>query len=319
MVYLHHANEGQEVPVETLVSIGLPTFNRPELLTRALESLTAQSWRNIEVILSDNASTDERVAQVIQTFAARDSRIRTHRQKENIGPLNNFFFVLSQARSSYFMWAADDDYFEPWFVERALKSLHRRPELMLATAEVQYEAPDGRALPFIAEGSAFRGIRHHSAVARLHYIVEHNFGNLVYGLFRKEALMQDGEVFWKKTGLQSLNEIPPLLYVAYKGEIEVAPEIGLHKQVPPSVLDQVEWELRGGRLPKRSRISGWRSALMTWNYHSKSLRHIEKALELLPLNPSEYKQLRKVVRKRLYWHFFYMLIGYKPRQRRDHQ
>lgn len=312
MIVIETARRGA-VPPDTLVSIGVPAFNRPHSLARTLRGLLAQTWSNIEIILSDNASTDPAVADVAREFCRQDSRIRYFRQSQNIGPSKNFFFVAKQSRAPFFMWAADDDYIEPWFVERALQKLWHDPALMLVTSEAQYITPEGDLLEFLPEGEAFRRPLSKEPVDRLRHMLKYNFGNLVYGLFRKEALMQDGEVFWEKAGLHSLNEIPPLLYVACIGEILVMPEIGLYKEAPAQVHAQVKWELRGGRLPAACRLSSWGAVKGTWGYHSQALRHIDSALALLPLSDKAKKYLHETARRRLLLHFLYLLLGYKPR------
>lgn len=92
-----------------LVSIGVPTFNRPAGLERALISLLQQTYKNIEIIISDNNSSDERVLDVIKKYSSEDSRIQYYRQNTNRGALANFQFVLKKATGKYFMWASDDD------------------------------------------------------------------------------------------------------------------------------------------------------------------------------------------------------------------
>lgn len=109
-------------PDETppLVSVGVPTYNRPELLARALDCLVNQTYRNLEIIISDNASTDHLVGVVAKRYCARDGRITYFRQPQNIGVARNFAFLLEQAKGEYFMWAADDDEWTPDFVECGL-------------------------------------------------------------------------------------------------------------------------------------------------------------------------------------------------------
>jgi len=102
------------------VSIGIPTYNRPESLRRTLECITNQTYSNIEIIVSDNCSPDERVQEIISEFEKNDSRIINIRQAFNVGAINNFKFVLSVAKGNYFMWAADDDEWEPEYVEHLL-------------------------------------------------------------------------------------------------------------------------------------------------------------------------------------------------------
>ncbi len=94
-----------------LVSIGVPTYNRPEGLRKTLECIIKQSYKNIEVIISDNCSTDPNVSLLINEFMEKDSRIKYFRHSENLGGDYNFKFLFDRASSDYFMWACDDDYF----------------------------------------------------------------------------------------------------------------------------------------------------------------------------------------------------------------
>src|SRR6476660_4045378 len=91
-----------------LVSIGVPVYNGENYLRQALESLLNQSHANIEVIISDNASTDE-TGRICEEFTKNDCRISYFHQSTNKSAIWNFNFVLRQARGEYFMWAAHDD------------------------------------------------------------------------------------------------------------------------------------------------------------------------------------------------------------------
>lgn len=94
------------------ISIGIPTYNRPDYLKQILESLLNQSYTNIEIIVSDNCSPDKKVKEVIDAFIKKDNRIKGFIQKKNIGMISNFEFVLEKSTSDYFMWKADDDIIE---------------------------------------------------------------------------------------------------------------------------------------------------------------------------------------------------------------
>lgn len=91
-----------------LVSIGLPVYNGETDIARALDCLLAQTFENFELIVADNASTDE-TERICRAYAARDSRIRYFRHAQNLGAIANFSFVLHEAVGDYFMWAAADD------------------------------------------------------------------------------------------------------------------------------------------------------------------------------------------------------------------
>ena len=92
---------------EPKVTIAIPTYNRADdYLKQTLKSALNQTYENIEIIVSDNCSTDNTEA-VVNSF--NDSRIRYFRQQENIGANNNFNFCLKQAKGEYFLLLLDDD------------------------------------------------------------------------------------------------------------------------------------------------------------------------------------------------------------------
>jgi len=106
-----------------LVSIGMPVYNRPDGLRRSLTCLTNQTYKNIEIIVSDNCSPGEDVKNVIGEFMQHDNRITYCRQEVSLGVDGNFKFVLEKATGEFFMWAADDDEWSEEFIEQCLKVL----------------------------------------------------------------------------------------------------------------------------------------------------------------------------------------------------
>jgi glycosyltransferase involved in cell wall biosynthesis len=120
-----------------LVSIGLPTYNRAGTLRRSIASALAQSHRNIELVISDNASTDETEA-ICREFAAGDPRVRYIRQEKNLGPTPNFLAVLEASRGEYFMWLCDDDWLDPSYIEECVAELMRDSETILVGGIANY-------------------------------------------------------------------------------------------------------------------------------------------------------------------------------------
>lgn len=100
-----------------LISIGIPTYNRPENLHRTLVEISRQTYTNLEIIVSDNASPTSQTEIVVREIMRNDSRIKYFKQLENNGPVFNFQFVLEQASGDYFMWVADDDWRKENFIE----------------------------------------------------------------------------------------------------------------------------------------------------------------------------------------------------------
>ncbi len=108
---------------QPLVSIGIPTYSRPEGLRRTLECITAQTYRNLEIIVSDNSSPGLETQRVVESFMSNDRRVSYHRQNINRGAFSNFKFVLKASTGQYFMWAADDDEWRLEFVETCLENM----------------------------------------------------------------------------------------------------------------------------------------------------------------------------------------------------
>jgi glycosyltransferase involved in cell wall biosynthesis len=110
---------------ESLVSIGCPTYNRPEGLRQVLKCLLDQTHSNLEIIVSDNHSLGVETEKIVRDLMKQDSRIKYFRQEQNIGPFNNYKFLLEAARGDYFAWLCDDDARSQTFVEACLAEFDR--------------------------------------------------------------------------------------------------------------------------------------------------------------------------------------------------
>jgi glycosyltransferase involved in cell wall biosynthesis len=91
-----------------LVSIGVPVWNGERFLAQALDSALRQDYPALEIVISDNASTDGTAA-IARSYAERDPRVRYHRNPENVGVGRNFQKVVTLASGPYFTWLAHDD------------------------------------------------------------------------------------------------------------------------------------------------------------------------------------------------------------------
>jgi glycosyltransferase involved in cell wall biosynthesis len=118
-------SEGQK----PFVSIGLPVYNGEDYLEEALDSIAAQTYRNYEVVISDNASTD-RSPEICERYAARDPRIRIVRNSSNIGGDRNYYRCFELSRGQYFLGTAHDDRFDPRYLERVIAVLEADPEVV---------------------------------------------------------------------------------------------------------------------------------------------------------------------------------------------
>ncbi|MBW7875156.1 MAG: glycosyltransferase [Candidatus Cloacimonetes bacterium] len=135
-----------EIQQEALITIGMPVYNGSSFIQLALESLTKQSFKDFIVLISDNASTDS-TEQIVKEFAKTDSRIHYIRQTKNLGALGNFEFVLRQAHSKYFMWAACDDLWSENWLETKVKLLESCKQPAMAFSKIQTINSDGEKIP----------------------------------------------------------------------------------------------------------------------------------------------------------------------------
>lgn len=110
-----------------LVSIGIPTYNRADgYLRDAIESAIRQTYPNIELIVSDNCSSDD-TETVVRLFD--DKRIKYFRHSVNIGPNNNFNFCVEKAKGKYFLLLHDDDLIDRDFIEACVKEASSSPDV----------------------------------------------------------------------------------------------------------------------------------------------------------------------------------------------
>ena len=128
---------------QPVVTVCIPTYNRPAMLRRSLQSVLWQSLRDIEVIVSDNASTTD-VAAVIAEFD--DPRVVHDRLNTNIGLFGNLSRCLSLGSGRYRVMLPDDDLMLPGNLERKSRFMDAHPEVGLVHSAFRHLNADG--LPF---------------------------------------------------------------------------------------------------------------------------------------------------------------------------
>jgi glycosyltransferase involved in cell wall biosynthesis len=112
-----------------LVSIIIPTFNRPSYLRIALASAVAQSYRNLEIIACDNGSAED-PSGIVAEFG--DPRIRLHRNAYNIGQTPNFLKGIAMATGKYIAILGDDDVWRPDFISTLIAPMVANPEIIVS-------------------------------------------------------------------------------------------------------------------------------------------------------------------------------------------
>lgn len=113
------------------LSIGLPVYNGENYLAESIEALLGQSYEDFELIISDNASTDD-TADICHSYEKDDPRIRYFRQEHNIGGAPNHNFLVAQARGELFKWASHDDLYGRDLLKLCVDALEDFPQVILA-------------------------------------------------------------------------------------------------------------------------------------------------------------------------------------------
>jgi glycosyltransferase involved in cell wall biosynthesis len=127
-----------------LVTIGIPTYNRADgFLKDAIQSALNQTYPNLEIIISDNCSSDD-TKMVVESF--EDHRIRYFRHPENIGANNNFNFCLKKANGVFFLLLHDDDLIDEDLIETCMRALNNRLDVGIIRTGTRAINSDGQIL-----------------------------------------------------------------------------------------------------------------------------------------------------------------------------
>lgn len=170
------------------ISIGIPTYNRAATLRLAIESVLSQSYGDLEVVISDNASNDGTEA-VCRDLARGDARIRYERSPVNRGPTSNFNAVLQRAAGEHFMWLSDDDWLDRDYVAACLALLQDDPSVAVAAGRCKLYGPGGTFLR-IDDSTNLRQVDPRARV--LAYYSTVGLNSAFYGVMRTARIRQIG-------------------------------------------------------------------------------------------------------------------------------
>lgn len=178
------------MPAEApILTIGMPVYNGEQFLESTLASILGQTFGDYELIISDNASTDQ-TEQICRDHAERDSRIRYIRQPRNAGAVRNWNLLPGEANGIFFKWASAHDYYDPPFLERCLDVLRKREDVVLAYTRTNLVRDDGS---FIGHDPTDLAVMHRRPRDRFLRLMEHGGrNNSMSGVVRREPLLRTG-------------------------------------------------------------------------------------------------------------------------------
>ena len=112
-----------------LVSVVMPTYNRCGFLAESIGCVLDQTARDVELIVSDDCSTDDTRA-VVEGFAARDRRVRYRRNNENLNMPGNLNAAIRDSRGEYVVVAHDHDLYDRGWIEKMLAVAQAHPDVL---------------------------------------------------------------------------------------------------------------------------------------------------------------------------------------------
>ncbi|MBI3853198.1 MAG: glycosyltransferase family 2 protein [Verrucomicrobia bacterium] len=205
------------------VSIGLPVYNGEKYLRFAVDSILQQDYRDFELIISDNASSDA-TAEICRRYAESDERVRYSRVDVNLGAAHNIKAVFQQAKGTYFKWQFHDDVCLPGFLRKCVEVFDQAPSsVVLVAPRTEVIDGEGKKTNYVVEELNTRRPRPHQRLADVLRTVE--WAPAQNGLFRRDVL--------KKTRLIDAfiaSDYVLLAEIALRGEILQIPEVLFQKR-----------------------------------------------------------------------------------------
>lgn len=229
-----HAND-----IPPRVSVGMPVFNGERYVKAALDAVLAQTFRDFELIISDNASTDA-TGEICREYAARDSRIRYSRNDENIGSARNGNRTIQLATAKYFKSAHHDDLCAPEFLARCVEVLEQHPATILCYPQTRVIDERG---DFVSDPADGLDLRAPDPVERYRAFHRRFRGgnwwiNPMFGVMRTEAIRKT-----RLEGSYCASDVVLLSELALLGQFYELPERLLYRRRHPEGSGYLDpWE-----------------------------------------------------------------------------
>jgi glycosyltransferase involved in cell wall biosynthesis len=269
-----------------LITVGVPVYNGERYLARTLDSLLKQTVRDFVVLVGDNASTDGTAA-IVESYAARDPRVRHVRHPHNLGAAANYTRLCEMADTEFFRWSAADDCSEPRFLEACLEGLRRDPEAVLVYPRIMMIDAEDRRLGEHEEGLH---LPHARPSDRFFTLLQNiRLCNALYGVGRTKAFRRT-RLLGSYLGSDMVFQAELTLY----GRILEVPEpLLLRRMHADSFTSMTLEQQREFMNPGRGR----RVELYRWRHWAEHYRSVMRA----PLPLGERVKLMGGLARRMVW------------------
>jgi glycosyltransferase involved in cell wall biosynthesis len=170
--------------VTVAVSIGLPVKNGAPLVAEAVRAILQQDFDAFELVIADNASTDDTLACCMQA-AGDDPRVRVLRSDHDLGAAANFNRVLRSTEAPLFTWAAHDDRFRAKYLSSCVAALEANPDCSIAIPSIAFIDEGGDVVAEHIESQALASPR---PFTRFWCFLARKEWYMLYGVARRERL-----------------------------------------------------------------------------------------------------------------------------------
>lgn len=203
-----------------IVTVGIPTYNRADKLERSILSVLKQDYAFLEILISNNSSTDD-THKICQQFCEKDERVKYIKQSSNIGASENFKAVLEQASGDFFMWLGDDDWIEPAYISSCVSLLESDSGYSLVSGSPIYYRDDKR----VFDGKVFNLIKSSWVFRVVEYYMRVADNGMFYGVMRLPTIRQVG----LRNNLGG--DWHMLANIASIGSIRMLPSVSVHREL----------------------------------------------------------------------------------------
>jgi glycosyltransferase involved in cell wall biosynthesis len=177
------------------ISVGLAVRNDPHRVRRCIESVLAQDFTDLELVICDNASDDETV-ETLEDYARQDPRVTVAVNPINIGSHENMNRVLELSCGTLFRWISADDWLEPGALSAGVRALERRPDAVGVTSGFTIHTPGVAPRHERYQGEFPTSPDPARRFERMLWFFHAGDAKYdpVYGIYRREKLMRSGRV-----------------------------------------------------------------------------------------------------------------------------
>jgi glycosyltransferase involved in cell wall biosynthesis len=247
------------------ISLALPVYNGERFVADAVRSILAQDFKNFELIITDNASTD-RTEEICRAFAAADQRVRYFRNERNLGAGPNYNLGLSLSRGKYFKWCACDDRISENFLSACYAALEANEKAVLAYGTTQSIDDHGSVIPLVGVMRSPELPNEGAAVRFKRDLRDGGTNFEVFGLFRTAAL-----------GMTTLHRS---YYGSDRTLMSEMALLGSFVFVPGIVFYNREHKDRSINMRDKKALASWQDTSAPNNRHLSNLERLAHLVEI---------------------------------------